>query len=119
MTLLLQTAYALRTVLTQVCTNNKPPTTALYGGAFCQFPFRWIYYCHSYKSIGKKTGTSVQCNVEIDYNLNNLIPVKCSLVMIAGLKTTSQVKILILKVILRIWPVLVHISVIHFFQRPI
>ena len=20
---------------------------ALYRGAFCQFPFRWIYYCHS------------------------------------------------------------------------
>ena len=25
-------------------------------GAFCQFLSRWIYYCHSRKSTGKKTG---------------------------------------------------------------
>ena len=24
------------------------------GGAFCQFPFWWIYYCHSSKSTGKE-----------------------------------------------------------------
>ena len=27
----------------------------LHRGAFCQFPFRWIYYCHSSKSTGKET----------------------------------------------------------------
>ena len=32
--------------------NNLP----LHRGAFCQFPFRWIYYCHSSKSTGKETG---------------------------------------------------------------
>ena len=26
----------------------------LHRGAFCQFPFRRIYYCHSSKSIGKE-----------------------------------------------------------------
>ena len=29
--------------------------------AFCQFPFRWIYYCHSNKSIGKETGKMHFC----------------------------------------------------------
>ena len=32
--------------------NNLP----LHRGTFCQFPFRWIYYCHSSKSTGKETG---------------------------------------------------------------
>ena len=30
-------------------------------GAFCQFPFRWIYYCHSSKSNGKETGKTHLC----------------------------------------------------------
>ena len=51
----------LRTVLTQVCTNNKPPTTALHRRAFCQFPFRWIYYFHSNKSTGIETGKTHLC----------------------------------------------------------
>ena len=29
--------------------------------AFCQFPFRWIYYCHSSKSTGKETGKMYFC----------------------------------------------------------
>ena len=29
--------------------------------AFCQFPFRWIYYCHSSKSTGKETGKMRLC----------------------------------------------------------
>ena len=29
--------------------------------AFCQFPFRWIYYCHSSKSTGKETGKMHFC----------------------------------------------------------
>ena len=28
----------------------------LHRGSFCQFRFRWIYYCHSSKSTGKETG---------------------------------------------------------------
>ena len=28
----------------------------MHRGAFCQFPFRWIYYYHSSKSTGKETG---------------------------------------------------------------
>ena len=30
--------------------------TALHKGVFSQFPFRWIYYCHSSKSTKKETG---------------------------------------------------------------
>ena len=30
-------------------------------GAFCQFPFRWIYYCHSSESTGKETGKTHLC----------------------------------------------------------
>ena len=29
--------------------------------AFCQFPFRWIYYCNSSKSTGKETGKTHLC----------------------------------------------------------
>ena len=28
----------------------------LHRGAFCQFRFWWIYYCHSSESIEKETG---------------------------------------------------------------
>ena len=28
----------------------------MHRGAFCQFTFRWIYYCHSSKSTGNETG---------------------------------------------------------------
>ena len=43
-------------------------STALHRGAFCQFLFRWIYYCHSSKSTGKETGksTSVHCITTVD-----------------------------------------------------
>ena len=34
---------------------------ALHRGAFCQFPFQWIYHCHSSKSIGKETGKTHLC----------------------------------------------------------
>ena len=33
----------------------------LHRGAFCQFPFRWVYYCHSSKSTGKETGKTHLC----------------------------------------------------------
>ena len=36
-------------------------TEPLHRGVFCQFPFRWIYYCHSSKSTGKETGKTHLC----------------------------------------------------------
>ena len=36
----------------------------VYRGAFCGFPFWWIYYCHSVKSTGKKTGKTHLCAVQ-------------------------------------------------------
>ena len=40
--------------------------TALHRGAFCQFSFWWIYYCHSSKSIGKETGKTQLCALWCD-----------------------------------------------------
>ena len=36
---------------------------ALHKGAFFQFSFRWIYYCHSSKSTGKETGKTHLCEM--------------------------------------------------------
>ena len=38
--------------------------TSVHRGAFCQFLFRWIYYCHSSKSSGKETGKTHLCAVQ-------------------------------------------------------
>ena len=35
----------------------------VHRGAFCQFPFRWIYYYSSNKSTGKETGKTHLCVV--------------------------------------------------------
>ena len=35
----------------------------LHRGAFCQFPFWLIYYCHSSKSTGKESGKMRLCAV--------------------------------------------------------
>ena len=35
----------------------------VHRGAFCQFPFRWIYYCHSSKFTRKETGKTHSCAV--------------------------------------------------------
>ena len=35
----------------------------MHRGAFCQFPFRWIYYYDSNKSTGKETGKTHLCAV--------------------------------------------------------
>jgi hypothetical protein len=40
--------------------------TAAHRGAFCQFPFRWIYYCHISKSTGKETDKTQFCAVYKD-----------------------------------------------------
>jgi hypothetical protein len=37
----------------------------VHRGAFFQFPFRWIYYCHSSKTTGKETGKTHLCAVSI------------------------------------------------------
>ena len=39
----------------------SPLGEPIHRGAFCQFPFRWIYYCHSIKSSGKETGKIHLC----------------------------------------------------------
>ena len=44
----------------QICTVKL---RAVHRGAFCQFSFRLIYYCHSSKSAGKKTGKTHLCAV--------------------------------------------------------
>ena len=36
-------------------------TLSMHRSAFCPFPFRWIYYCHSSKSIVKETGKMHFC----------------------------------------------------------
>ena len=36
---------------------------AVHRGAFFQFLFRWIHYCHSSKSTGKETGKTHLCAV--------------------------------------------------------
>ena len=35
----------------------------LHRDAFCQFTFRWIYYCYSSKSTGQKTGKTHLCEL--------------------------------------------------------
>ena len=43
-------------------TNSLALTnTPLHRGAFCQFPFRWIYYYGSNKSTGKETDKTHLC----------------------------------------------------------
>ena len=37
------------------------PATHYTEVRFCQFLFRWIYYCHSSKSTGKETGKTHLC----------------------------------------------------------
>ena len=43
--------------------NFVRPFEWVHRGAFCQFPFRWIYYCHSSKSTGKETDKMHLCGV--------------------------------------------------------
>ena len=37
--------------------------SSVHRGAFCQFLFRWIYYCHSSKSTEKETGKMHLCTL--------------------------------------------------------
>ena len=49
--------------LSRTWTRTRRPSLvimqALHRGAFCQFPFWMVYYCHSSKSSGKETGNLV------------------------------------------------------------
>ena len=56
------------TTISRGCTQRGPHVISLYSStiisnrsAFCQFPFRWIYYCLSSKSTGKETGKMHLC----------------------------------------------------------
>ena len=42
---------------------------AVHRGAFCQFPFRWIYYYVSNNSTGKETGKTHLCAVMNNFAL--------------------------------------------------
>ena len=41
--------------------SNCETLVTLHRGAFCQFPFRWIYYYGSNKTTGKETGKTHLC----------------------------------------------------------
>ena len=45
----------------------------VHRGAFCQFLFRWIYYCHSSKSTGKETGKTHLCAVVYETQVGYII----------------------------------------------
>ena len=44
--------------------------STVHRGAFCQFPFWWIYYYGSNKSTGKETGETHLCAVYIKHRSN-------------------------------------------------
>ena len=47
--------------------NSCRVQTAVHRGAFCQFPFGWVYYYGSNKSIERKLAkhtSAVQCRLE-------------------------------------------------------
>ena len=47
----------------QICVCEVLSSRPVHRGALCQFLFRWIYYCHSSKSTGKKTDKMHLCAV--------------------------------------------------------
>ena len=44
-----------------LCSRHCQHANTLLRGVFCQFPFRWIYYCHNSKSTRKETGKTHLC----------------------------------------------------------
>ena len=52
---------SLYTMAVKIQWTGNWQTAPLHRGAFCQFPFRWIYYCHSSKSTGMETGKTHLC----------------------------------------------------------
>ena len=61
--------YVRKSQITNLSKRNKSqskshltnPGLTMHRGAFCQFPFRWIYYYGSNKSTGKETGKTHLC----------------------------------------------------------
>ena len=45
-----------RTLVERGCYPENNPAKAVHKGAFCQFPFRWIYYYGRIKSTEKEIG---------------------------------------------------------------
>ena len=42
----------------------------VHRGAFCQFTFRWVYYCHSSKSTRKEIGKTYLCAVQRKFKIS-------------------------------------------------
>ena len=45
------------------CVISATFVSSVHSDAFCKFPLRWIYYCHSSKSNRKETGKTHLCAV--------------------------------------------------------
>ena len=73
----LHSALVVFQVLDAIQFEHNIQNLGLHRGAFCQFPFRWIYYCHSSKSTGKKAGKLHLCAL-FKYILTTY-PRKCSI----------------------------------------
>ena len=56
--------------------DERRSFSSVHRDAFCQFPFRWIYYCHSSKSTGKETGKMHLCALANSNGLHTLLKVK-------------------------------------------
>ena len=52
---------------------NSPKKGTMHRGVICQFLFRWIFYCHSSKSTGKKTAKTHLCAVPVTRISRNAI----------------------------------------------
>ena len=57
------TVYTVLTCTALVTFDYYTKCCAVHRGAFCQFPFQWIYYCYSSKSTRKKSGKTHLCAV--------------------------------------------------------
>ena len=51
----------------------------MHRDSFFQFPFRWIYFCHSNKSTGKQTGKGHLCTVGCCWRVSEWYPATASL----------------------------------------
>ena len=94
----------------------------LHKGAFCQFPFRWIYYCHRSKSTGKETGKMWQILKRhqslaykfLTHALIYQLSAKCRRIMILLDTITKTVKVVCL-VCFSKQPEILKLSIAHLF----
>ena len=47
---------------------------SLHRGAFCHFPYRWIYYCHNSKTTLEETVKTNLCALWYCFFRNNFVP---------------------------------------------